>query len=207
MDREVSKKSTVSDANPLTKDKFDMISKAVAIIGGLISAIVLIISLNESTDQRASELRWNQAKLAAELEDDMFVNDLQAFNALRMTDWGAYDFTIEGTKVMITREEVQEALNIKNNNGLTPKGVFVRESFDRLFYRMGKLERAVKSKLVRFEDVCSPMDYYVPFLRATHGQVLIPYMQQLHHTDALEFMKRFDTSVPCQSDNRNSNGS
>ena len=90
MDREVSKKSTVSDVNPLTKDKFDMISKAVAIIGGLISAIVLIISLNESTDQRASELRWNQAKLAAELEDDMFVNDLQAFNALRMTDWGAF---------------------------------------------------------------------------------------------------------------------
>ena len=63
---------------------------------------------------------------------------------------------------------------------------------------MGKIERAVKNKLVRLEDVCSPMDYYVPFLRSTHGQVLIPYMEQLRHTDALKFMERFDTSVPCQ---------
>jgi len=44
MDQEISKKSTVSDVNPLIKDRFDMISKAVAILGGLISAIVLIIS-------------------------------------------------------------------------------------------------------------------------------------------------------------------
>ncbi len=193
MDQEVSKKSTVSGENPLTKDRFGMISKVVAIIGGLISAIALIISLNDNTNQRARELQWNQAKLAAELEDDIFINDPKAFNALRMTDWGAYDFIIEGTKVMITSEEVQEALNIEKNNELTPKGVFVRESFDRLFYRIGKIERAVKSKLIRFEDVYSPMDYYVPFLRSTHGQVLIPYMQQLHHTDALKFMKRFDT--------------
>lgn len=192
MDQKVSKKTAASGSNPLTKDRFDLISKTVAIIGGLISAIALIISLQDNTEQRARELRWNQAKLAVELEDDMFINDPQAFNALRMIDWGAYDYTIKGTAVMITRGEVQQAFNIDKNNELTPKSVFIRESFDRLFYRMGKIERAVKSKLVRFEDVYSPMDYYVPFLRSTHGQVLIPYMEQLHHTDALEFIKRFD---------------
>lgn len=192
MDQELSKKSAASGGNPLTKDRFDLISRTVAIIGGLISAIALIISLQDNTEQRARELRWNQAKLAVELEDDMFINDPQAFNALRMIDWGAYDYTIKGTEVMITRGEVQQAFNIDKNNELTPKSVFIRESFDRLFYRMGKIERAVKSKLVRFEDVYSPMDYYVPFLRSTHGQVLIPYMEQLHHTDALEFIKRFD---------------
>ena len=193
MDQKVSKKAAASGGNPLTKDRFDLISKTVAIIGGLISAIALIISLQDNTEQRARELRWNQAKLAVELEDDMFINDPQAFNALRMIDWGAYDYTIKGTAVMITRGEVQQAFNIDKNNELTPKSVFIRESFYRLFfYRMGKIERAVKSKLVRFEDVYSPMDYYVPFLRSTHGQVLIPYMEQLHHTDALEFIKRFD---------------
>jgi hypothetical protein len=173
-----------------------MASKAVAIIGGLISAIVLIISLRASTAQRDRGLRWEQAKLAAELEDDMLINDPQAFNALRMTDWDAFDFTIEGKNVRITREEVQEALNVKSN--LPPNGAFVRESFDRLFYRMGKIERALESNLIKFEDVCSPMDYYVPFLRFTHGQVLIPYMEQLHHTDALNFMKRFETKPKCE---------
>lgn len=184
------------------KDRFDMVSKVVAIVGGLLSAIVLIISFRASTAQRARELRWQQAKLAAELEDDMLINDPQAFNALRMTDWGAYQFTVEGQPVRVTRAEVQEALSVKNNNSLPANGVLVRESFDRLFYRMGKIERALGSNLIRFEDVCSPMDYYVPFLRSTHGEVLIPYMKQLHHTDALKFMERFDNKPGCLSDNR-----
>jgi len=68
----------------------------------------------------------------------MLLNDAQSFNALRMADWSAFDFIIDGEKVRVNRNEVQESLNIKNNNNLPPNGVFVRESFDRLFYRMGK---------------------------------------------------------------------
>ncbi|KAA3619989.1 MAG: hypothetical protein DWQ05_04490 [Calditrichaeota bacterium] len=173
----------------------EKLAKLVAIFGGLISAIVLIISLNDSTNQRASELRWSQAKLAAELQDDLFINDFQAFNALRMTDWAAYDYLIGGVKTRITHANVQSALDVINNTELTSKGVFVRESFDRLFYRMGKIERGICSGLLRFEDVYSPMDYYVPFLLSTHRQVLIPYMQQLHHSDALNFMRRFNVSL------------
>ncbi|MDX6613535.1 MAG: hypothetical protein QOD75_2721 [Blastocatellia bacterium] len=81
--------------------KFDTVAKAVAIIGGLVSAFVLIISLRDSTNQRATELRWNQAKLAAELQDDMFINDPQSFNALRMTDWTSFEFLVDGKKVSI----------------------------------------------------------------------------------------------------------
>lgn len=203
MDQEVTNKPTASGKN---KDRFDMVSKAVAIVGGLLSAIVLIISFRASTAQRARELRWQQAKLAAELEDDMLINDPQAFNALRMTDWNAFQFTVEGKTVPVTREQVHEALSVQNNDNLPANGVLIRESFDRLFYRMGKIERALGSNLIRFEDVRSPMDYYVPFLRSTHGQVLIPYMEQLHHTDALNFMKRFDNELKTPSDNRSRSG-
>jgi len=207
MAQEATNKAAASGNSSLTKDRFDIASKAVAIIGGLLSAIVLIISLRANTAQRDRELRWEQAKLATVLEDDLLINDPQAFNALRMTDWGAFDFNIEGKKVRITQEEVQAALNVKNNNNLSPTHVFIRESFDRLFYRMGKIEQALGSKLVKFEDVCSPMDYYVPFLRSTHEQVLIPYIEQLHHTDALNFMKRFDTMPKCPAYNPGPNGS
>ena len=199
MNQEAENKFVALEKIALTKDRFDMTSKAVAIIGGLISAIVLIISLRASTAEKARELRWDQAKLAVELEDDMLINDAQSFNALRMTDWGAFDFTIEGKKVRITEQDVQEALNVNNNNSLPPNGVFVRESFDRLFYRMGRIERALESSLIRFEDVCSPMDYYIPFLKSTHGQDLMPYMEQLHHGDAVKFMKRFDSNPKCPS--------
>jgi hypothetical protein len=203
MDQEANKLA----ASGKNKDRFDMVSKAVAIVGGLLSAIILIISFRASTAQRARELRWQQAKLAAELEDDMLINDPQAFNALRMTDWNAFQFTVEGKTVSVTRTDVQDALNVENNDNLPANGVLVRESFDRLFYRMGKIERALESNLIRFEDVCSPMDYYVPFLRSTHGQVLIPYMEQLHHNDALKFMKRFENKPKCPSDNRSPDGS
>jgi len=201
MEQDSTNKSATSGKNFLTKDGFDMTSKAVGIIGGLISAIVLIFSVQAGTHQRDRELRWNQAKLASDLQDDMLLNDPQAFNALRMTDWGALDYIIDGKKVRITREEVQEALNTKNDNNLSSSGVFVRESFDRLFYRMGKIERALKSELINMKDVCSPMDYYVPFLQHTFKEVLIRYMEQLHHTDALKFINRFKTTSDCSPQN------
>ena len=180
-----------------SKNGFDNLAKGVAIVGGLISAIVLIISLRQNTNQRAVELRWNQAKLAVELQDDMLINDAQSFNALRMTDWSAFDFVVSGETVTITRQEVAQALNVANNTNLPRNGVFVRESFDRLFYRMGKIERALQSNLIRFEDVCSPMDYYVPFLRTTYGEILDGYMQQLHDEDARAFMNRFNEKPVC----------
>jgi hypothetical protein len=182
--------------NPLTKDRFDVVSKVVAIIGGLISAIILILTLHGSTEQRARELRWNQAKLAMELEDGM-LNDRHAFSALNMTDWERKEYKIDGNKdpnpVMIDSDEVKEALNVNNNFKLPPNGVFIRESFDRLFYHMGKMERSIESNLIRFEDVRSPLDYYVPLLRAKYGEVLMPYMKQLYHYDAMKFMNRFPT--------------
>lgn len=112
-----------------------------------------------------------------------------------MTDWVNKDYQIEDKKVFINSQEVQKALDIKNNNNLPPNGAFIRESYDRLFYHMGKIERSLKSNLIKFEDVRSPMDYYVPFLQSGYGEVLIPYMKQLHHTDALEFMNRFQPSA------------
>ena len=177
--------------------RFDNLAKAVGIIGALISAVVLIVSLRQNTNQRASELRWNQAKLAVELQDDMLINDPQSFDALRMTDWSAFNFIIDGKTVTVTRQEAKQALDPANNSSLPPNGVFVRERFDRLFYRMGRIERALESDLIKFDDVCSPMDYYVPFLRSTFGGALDDYMRQLHDEDARRFMNRFNDKRNC----------
>ncbi|HEX8087945.1 MAG TPA: hypothetical protein VF762_03785 [Blastocatellia bacterium] len=193
--------------NVLTKDRFEIASKAVAIIGGLISAIILIVTLQRGTEQRARELRWSQAKLAMDLVDAM-LSDSQAFNALRMIDWDTYEYLIEGKKVVITSDEVDEALKVKNNSALTPNGVVVRESFDKLFYYMGKMERSLKSELIRFEDIRSPMEYYVSILQSSFGKDLMSYMEQLHHKDAMEFMNRFQATAETERANRNSaNGS
>lgn len=177
--------------NSSTKEKFDITAKTVGIIGGVLSAIALVITLQSSTEQRARELRWKQANLAMELVDTM-LSDPQAFDALRMVDWNGREYKINDKgKTLIGTQDVISALDIDNNNNLSAKGVFVRESFDRLFYHMGRMERSVKTELIVFDDVRSPLGYYSQILCKEYNQVLTPYMIQLSVDDALKFLKRF----------------
>lgn len=178
----------------LTKDRFEATAKVVAILGGIISAIALIVTLRSSTDQRASELRWKQANLAMELVDTM-LSDSQAFNALRMIDWYGRTYQISIDKeAVIGIEEVRYSLDVQNNLNLSPSDVFVRESFDRLFYHMGRMERSVRTELIKFDDVRSPLGYYAKILCNEYNAVLTPYMTQLRVDDAQQLLNRFQIS-------------
>jgi hypothetical protein len=182
---------TPKGMSQLTKDRFDVASKLIAIVGGIVSALVLIVTLQGGLSQRAREHRWNQAKLAMESVDAM-LSDRQAFDAMRMIDWSERKYEISSGKTeLITSQDVRHALDIRNNAGLSPSGVYVRETFDRLFHHLGKMERALKSGLITFDDVRSPLTYYVPILTKTYGEVLTPYMEQLGHDDAIALLQRF----------------
>ena len=177
--------------NQLTKERFEVTAKVVAILGGIISAIALVVTLQSSTEQRASELRWKQANLAMELVDTM-LSDSQAFDALRMIDW--YDRTYQisvDEEAVISSEDVRYSLDVQNNDNLSPSGVFVRESFDRLFYHMGRMERSVRTELIKFDDVRSPLGYYAQILCNEYKAVLTPYTTQLRVDDAQKLLDRF----------------
>lgn len=177
--------------NQLTKERFEVTAKIVAILGGIISAIALVVTLQSSTEQRASELRWKQANLAMELVDSM-LSDSQAFDALRMIDWSGRTYLISiDEEAVIGTEEVRNSLDVQNNNNLSPSGVFVRESFDRLFYHMGRMERSVRTELIKFDDVRSPLGYYAQILCNEYKAVLTPYMTQLRVDDAQKLLNRF----------------
>lgn len=175
----------------LTKDRFEVASKLIAIIGGIVSAAVLLFTLQASVEQRTKEHRWNQAHLAMELIDGL-MSDPRAFEALRMIDWESREYQIGGGKAqVITSAEVRDALDVRNNEQLTPSGVYIRESFDRLFHHMGKIERALRSDLVVAEDVRSPLlTYYAPILKARYGTVVHAYMKQLGMGDAEALLRR-----------------
>jgi len=182
----------------LTKDRFEATAKVVAILGGIISAIALVVTLRSSTEQRASELRWKQANLAMELVDTM-LSDPQAFNAFRMIDWYGRTYQISIDKeAVIGIEEVRYSLDVQNNFNLSPSDVFVRESFDRLFYHMGRMERSVRTELIKFDDVRSPLGYYAKILCNEYKAVLTPYMTQLRVDDAQQLLNRFQISE-CES--------
>ena len=174
-----------------TKDRFEIASKSIAIAGGIVSAIALIITLGRNTAQRASELRWDQARLAMEFTDAMLA-DPQAFDALRMVDWERRAYPVGDRVAVIGSSEVRHALDVRSNASLSPTDIYVRETFDRLFYHFGKIDRAIDSRLVLQDDVASPIDYYAPVLLNKYGDVLIPYMRQLNHCDALDLLHRFE---------------
>ena len=170
--------------------RFEMASKSVAIVGGIISAIAIVMALQAATSQRKIELRWKQANLAMDLLDSMW-SDTQAFDALRMVDWDERTYQIrKDQEARIDVAEVEFSLDVQNNNDLSPEGIYIRESFDRLFYHMGRIERSVRTNLIVFDDVRGPLDYYVPMLRSRYGRVLEPYMRQLGFKDAIALLDR-----------------
>jgi hypothetical protein len=129
---------------------------------------------------------------------DTMLADRQAFDAMRMIDWGQRKYEISGGRTeLITSKDVRDALDVRNNAGLSPSGVYVRESFDRLFHHLGKIERSLRSGLIAFDDVRSPLGYYVPILTKTYGDVLAPYMKQLGHDDARSLLQRFSSPPPA----------
>src|SRR5688572_9416059 len=111
-------RSKSSAMSQLTKDRFEAASKSIAIVGGIVSAVVLIVTLQGSLTQRKSEHRWNQARLAMQLVDEMMA-DAQAFDALRMIDWNNRTYQVTaGREETITTRNVSEALDVRNNHSL-----------------------------------------------------------------------------------------
>jgi hypothetical protein len=54
----------------------------------------------------------------------------------------------------------------------------------------------------RFEVASKAVAIIGALISAVHGKVVMPYMEQLHHDDALEFMNHFQTSAEPQSGNQ-----
>ncbi len=159
MNSDQTDKSRLGGISQLAKDRFDIGSKSVAILGGILSIIALVVTLHANnqqgaidTKQRASDLRWNQAKLAKELVDAIIL-DKKAFNALRMIDWSAVDSSADGGPTdKIEFREVMYGLDLQYNDGpFLNNRVYIRECFDRLFYHMGGIARSMRNGLVKFE--------------------------------------------------------
>lgn len=195
MNERPSNSSKVGGVNQLTKDRFEILSKTVAIIGGIVSALALIWTLNESTVQKKLELRRNQSRLGMELVDAI-LSDTQTFDALRMVDWNRRIYQVGKNKQVITTEDVRIALDIQNSDHLSEIDVFIREHFDELFYHMEKIERCLRVDLIQFEDIQSPLDYYLPIMYNKYRDVLDQYMQLVGHKEATALLIRFEAVLP-----------
>jgi hypothetical protein len=172
----------------------ETLSKAAAIVFGLITAWRAVREMKQSREQRdralaaeQKELRWRQARVGTEVVEKM-LEDREVDDALNMIDWDSRSYKIDGQDVVVTADDLGAAL-VGRRGVFIRKQLFVRDVFDELFYYMGRLERMVALELTTFEDVTMPLDYYIE-LMARRQDVFGGYMRAFHPT-ALKFVERF----------------
>lgn len=192
-----------------TKDVIQVVFWFVAIVGAFIAAIKALHEMKQNREQRADELaqrekesaltaqelRWSQAKIAKELLDEMFEDPL-ARAAMTMLDWHGREFEIKkGVVAAISEHDRLHGLRTTNLGVMSDKDVFIRDSFDRFFYYVDRIEQSIRIKLVDFEDVKFPLDYYAEQMRPDR-EVYERFMKTYGYRLAAEFFdKRLDYSL------------
>lgn len=140
--------------------------------------------------QRKTELRWRQAQAAKALVDEM-LDDPQARAAYQMLDSWSREFEIiAGRREVTTAERWLAALRTTPDTADALLEMFVRESFDSLFYYMAMLEHYVERQFVLFEDVLFPLDCNIGIMMEDR-EVYDVYLRQYGLDGTRCFLNRF----------------
>jgi hypothetical protein len=124
--------------------------------------------LGREQDQRDKQLRWDQAKLAKEI-NDQFLDDNGAQQALTIVDadGDTCELSDEGNPPIKytfdrTKDKRTHVAALRVDTKVTDKKeVFLRECFDAWFYWMAIMEQYLKNDLILLEDIAYPSDYYL----------------------------------------------
>jgi hypothetical protein len=158
--------------------------------GGLIVAAWKLRSDAHATrEQRDRDLRWRQAEAGKKLNDEM-MTDVRSWAAMQMLDYSGRTFKLpSNTHCTITHSDLATALNASTTI-LKEKDIYIRDSFDGLFYYLATLEHYISSSLIRYEDVAFPIEYYVPLLGKFKTDAE-SYLKKYQLVRAQAFLSRF----------------
>jgi len=175
--------------DPNLKDWLQAGSWIAASVGVLVTALKFWSELRRGREQREQELRWKQAAVGKDLNDEM-LSDPESKAALHMLDYPAgkhYKLPSEA-RVRISQEDFKRALDPKKEPD-DERDIFVRDCFDSLFYYMAMLEHYTARKLIVEEDVKFPLDYYVSVL-CTHADVIKRYLDEFGFERTQAYLQR-----------------
>lgn len=121
---------------------------------------------------------------------DQIFDSKPSFDALTMADELSGSFkTEEGTEIEISQGDIDEALTVPVKDH-SQKAKYIRHCFDVLFFYLERLEKSVTIKLVQWEDIKKPADYYVERL-ARHKKRILRYLDFTKYHGAKSFLNRF----------------
>jgi|SRR5918911_945448 hypothetical protein len=175
-------------------DRLESVAKLIGIIGGLIAVFTGIYQLGQGTAQNARELRWKQAEMAREMVDKMMADE--GWKAMEMMDWEdeGRDYDINGQKEKINANAVYTALEKSESND---KDRYIIDRLDRSFFLVSQLETAVRSGLVKIEDVRFPLSWYAAKRMCSRKKLFEDYMKENAAPETLQFFQRLDEWRNC----------
>jgi hypothetical protein len=175
-------------------DRFESFAKWIGTIGALVAVFTGIYQFAQSNSQNARELRWKQAELAREMVNKMVDDD--GWKAMEMLDWEdeGRGYEINGREEKVNANAVYAALE---NDESTDKDKYILYRLDRTFFLVSQLEAAVRSELVRIEDVRFPLSWYAAKRMCPRRRLFETYMQENAAPETLQFFERLPEWKNC----------
>jgi hypothetical protein len=184
-------------------NRIEWIGKYAAIFSALVAASIGIAQFRRSVAQSERELAWKQAEMARTLTIAM-MND-EGWQAVTMLDYAegrTFEIAPE-TKAHIRPADVAPALEAAvqaTRRQRTETQRFITDRYDRLFFLVSQLESAVRSGLVRREDVRFPLSWYVEKRFCKQKKLILDYIAENSANEARQFLESLDAWQRCPSD-------
>ncbi len=173
------------------------------IVSAIVAATVGISQYRRGVSQSIRELEWRQAEMARTLIDGMM--DDEGWQAMTMLDWEeGRDYEVApGRRVHILPVDVPVAIEASlraDGPKRTETQRFITDRYDRFLFRVSQLQAAVRSGLVRQEDVRFPLEWYVEKRICRHKKLLLAYMAENSTIESKQFFESLDAWRRCSSD-------
>ncbi len=181
-------------------NKLERFAKYAAIVSALVAASVGIGQFRRGVSQSVRELEWKQADMARTIINDM-LND-EGWDAMSMLDWkeGRTYEIAPGTKVHILPADVAPALEAAlqtNGPKRTETQRFIGDRYDRFLFLVSQLQSAVRSGLVRLDDVQFPLSWYVEKRLCGHKKLLLAYIAVNSTPESAQYFESLDAWRRC----------
>ncbi len=184
-------------------NRVELVAKYVAIISALVAATVGIANFRRGVSQSIKELEWKQAEMARTMINGMMTDD--GWQAMTMLDWeeGRTYEIAPGLTVRIFPRDVPLAIEAAlrpNEPNRTETQRFITDRYDRFLFEVSQLQAAVRSGLVRKDDVTFPLNWYVEKRLCKHKKLLLEYIAEYSVAESKQFFESLDAWQRCSTD-------
>jgi hypothetical protein len=158
--------------------------------------LAMINELLKSNDSDKEYYSWDAMKMLDYKDETRTITNMGLDTSGRVVQ--GFQTKLTGAS-KVDEKVIKEALSVTEIGDVPKQGearllLYVRECFDELYFRMGQLEDAIGAGLVTFDDVKTPIDYYVG-LMAKDIAIHFGYLNIEEHdyNKTLRYLGRFES--------------